>query len=69
MVSVSKLFLAQTDRMGTFFFDFFGNQGSDDEKVRQKITMMARGSKDSENPKNRIAIIFFIKCVFGKFWA
>ena len=37
-----------------FFHFFFGNQGSDDEKVRQKITMMARGSKDSEKPKNRI---------------
>ena len=55
MASVSKLFLAQTDRMGTeFFLTFFGNQGSDDEKVRQKITMMARGSKDSEKPTNRI---------------
>ena len=38
-----------------FFFTFFSeNQGSDEEKVRQKITMMARGSKDSEKPKNRI---------------
>ena len=55
MASVSKLFPRQTDRMGTnFFFTFFGNQGSDDEKVRPKITMMARGSKDSEKPKNRI---------------
>ena len=36
------------------FFDFFGNQGSHDEEVRQKITMMARASKDSEKPKNRI---------------
>ena len=56
MASVSKLFPRQTDRMGTkfFFHFFFGNQGSDDEKVRQKITMMARGSKDSEKPKNRI---------------
>ena len=56
MASVSKLFPGQTDRMGTKFLDyfFFGNQGSDDEKVRQKITMMARGSKDSEKPKNRI---------------
>ena len=56
MAIVSKLFPRQTDRMGTefFFTFFFGNQGSDDEKVRQKITMMAHGSKDSENPKNRI---------------
>ena len=55
MASISKLFPRQTDRMGTNFFSrFFGNQGSDDEKVRQKITMMARGSKDSEKPKNRI---------------
>ena len=37
-----------------FHFLFSENQGSDDEKVRQKITMMARGSKDSEKPKNRI---------------
>ena len=41
------------------FFIFFGNQGSDDEKVRQKFTMMAHGSKDSEKPKNRIAKFFF----------
>ena len=62
MASVSKLFPRQTDRMGTeFFFTFFGNQGSDDEKVRQKITMMARGSKDSEKPKNRIG-----KNIFGR---
>ena len=55
MANVSELFPGQNDRMGTKFFDyFFGNQGSDDEKVRQKITMMARGSKDSEKPKNRI---------------
>ena len=55
MASVSKLFPRQTDRMGMNFFSlFFGNQGSDEEKVRQKITMMARGSKDSEKPKNRI---------------
>ena len=33
---------------------FFGNQGSDDEKVRQKITMMASVSKHSPGPKNRI---------------
>ena len=44
---------------------FFGNQGSDDEKVRQKITMMARGSKDSEKPKNRIGKKYFW---LPKFW-
>ena len=66
MASVSKLFLAQTDRMGTKFFGlFFGNQGSDDEKVRQKITMMARGSKDSEKPKNKIGKKYFR---LPKFW-
>ena len=66
MASVSKLFLAQTDRMGMKFFwqFFFGNQGSDYEKVRQKITMMARGSKDSEKPKKRIGK----KICPWKFW-
>ena len=55
MASVSKLFPRQTDGMDKKkFLTFFWNQGSDDEKVRQKITMMARGSKDSEKPKNRI---------------
>ena len=52
--------------MGTNFFSlFFGNQGSDDEKVRQKITMMARGSKDSEKPKNRIGKKKFARENFG----
>ena len=67
MASVSKLFPRQTDRIGTKFFltFFFRNQGSDDEKVRQKITMMARGSKDSEKPKNRIGKTYFWS---PKFW-
>ena len=61
MASVSKLFPHQTDRMGTDFFSlFFGNQGSDDEKVRQKITMMASVSKHYPGPKNRIG-----KNIFG----
>ena len=48
------------------FFDyFFGNQGSDDEKVRQNITMMAHGSKDLEKPKNRIGKKYFWS---PKFW-
>ena len=67
MASVAKLFPGQTDRTGTKFFDyfFFGNQGSDDEKVRQKITMMAHGSKDSEKPKNRIGKNIFACENFG----
>ena len=67
MASVSKLFPRQTDRMGTkfLFHFFFGNQGSDDGKVRQKITMMARGSKDSEKPKNRIGKKIFAREIFG----
>ena len=40
---------------------FFRNQGSDDEKVRQKITMMASVSKHSPGPKNRIG-----KNIFGR---
>ena len=44
---------------------FFGNQGSDDEKVRQKITMMASVSKHSEKPKNRIGKKYFWS---PKFW-
>jgi len=53
--------------MGTkfFFTFFFGNQGSNDEKVRQKITMMARGSKDSEKPKHRIGKNIFGRRNFG----
>ena len=66
MASVSKLFLGQNDRMGTKYFDyFFGNQGSDDEKVRQKITMMASVSKRSVGPKNRIGKKYFWS---PKFW-
>ena len=38
---------------------FFGNQGSDDEKVRQKITMMASVSKHFPGPKNRIGKKYF----------
>ena len=68
MASVSKLFPGQTDRMGMKFLltiFFLENQGSDDEKVRQKITIMASVSKDLEKPKNRIG-----KKYFGspKFW-
>ena len=37
-----------------FLTIFFRNQGSDDEKVRQKITMMASVPKHSPGPKNRI---------------
>ena len=44
---------------------FFGNQGSDDEKVRQKITMMASVSKHSPGPKNRIGKKYFW---LPKFW-
>ena len=67
MASVSKLFPGQTNRMGTKFFDyfFFGNQGSDDEKVRQKITMMASVSKHYPGPKNRIGKKYFW---LPKFW-
>ena len=67
MASVSKLFPGQTDRMGTKNFDyfFFGNQGSDDEKVRQKITMMASVSKHYPAPKNRIGKKYFW---LPKFW-
>ena len=67
MASVSKLFPGQTDRMGTKNFDyfFFENQGSDDEKVRQKITMMASVSKHYPGPKNRIGKKYFW---LPKFW-
>ena len=44
---------------------FFGNQGSDDEKVRQKITMMASVSKHYPGPKNRIGKKYFW---LPKFW-
>ena len=48
-----------------FDFFFFGNQGSDDEKVRQKITMMASVSKHYPGPKNRIGKKYFW---LPKFW-
>ena len=48
------------DRHKKFWLFFFGNQGSDDEKVRQKITMMASVSKHYPGPKNRIG-----KNIFG----
>ena len=44
---------------------FFGNQGSDDEKVRQKITMMASVSKRSVGPKNMIGKNIFGRRNFG----
>ena len=48
-----------------FLTIFFGNQGSDDEKVRQKITMMASVSKHYPGPKNRIGKKYFW---LPKFW-
>ena len=65
MAGVSKLFPGQTDRMATkFFWLFFENEGSDDEKVRQKTTMIASVSKDSEKPKNRIGKKYFRSPIF-----
>ena len=73
MASVSKLFLAQTDRMGTKFFRpifFFSTARTQKlETGQKKLPIMAPVSKHSETPKNRIARNFFEKCVFEKFWA
>ena len=71
MASVSKLFLAQTDRMGTKFFDQFFFSTARTQKLetgQKKLPIMAPVSKHSETPKNRIARNFFDKCVFKEFW-
>ena len=72
MASVSKLFLAQTDRMGTKFFDQFFFLTARTQKLetgQKKLSITATVSIRLETPKNRIAKFFFVKCVFGKFWA
>ena len=73
MASVSKLFLGQTDRMGTKFFltkfFFFDCPDPKTGNGSKKLPIMAPVSKHSETPKNRIARNFFEKCVFEKFWA
>ena len=72
MASVSKLFLAQTDRMGKKFFRpifFLTARTQKLETGQKKLPILAPVSKHSETPKNRIARFFFEKCVFENFWA
>ena len=69
MASVSKLFLGQTDRMGTKFFRpifFFDCPDPKTGNGSKKLPIMAPVSKHSETPKNRIARIFFRKMRFQK---
>ena len=72
MASVSKLFPGQTDRMGTNFLwqkKILTARTQKLETGQKKLPIMAPVWKHSETPKNRIARIFFEKCVFEKFWA
>ena len=68
MASVSKLFPSHENKIDTKFFrQFFFSEirGSDDQKVRQKITMMATGSKRSRGPNKRMGKKYFQS---SKFW-
>src|SRR6266496_4044014 len=68
MASVSKLFPSHENKIDTKFFrQFFFSEirGSDDQKVRQKITVMATGSKRFQGPKNMIGKKYFQSL---KFW-
>ena len=69
MASVSKLFLGQTDRMGTkffrpIFFSFFDCPDPKTGNGSKKLPIMAPVSKHSETPKNRIARKYFFCALF-----